>query len=66
VYVVTKEEAKNLSVELGFECVETSALTGVNVEEVFFSLAKHIMAKSPTERSKKKHHTPITIRSRYK
>ena len=39
---VSKEEGKNLADELGFPFVETSAKTGINVNETFEDLVERV------------------------
>jgi GTPase SAR1 family protein len=43
--VVTPEEGRRLGEELGFPYVETSASSGVNVDEVFETLLHLVMAR---------------------
>ncbi len=43
---ITKKEAMNLANELNLEYIETSALTGDNVKESFYKMAKYLYEKS--------------------
>ena len=41
---VTTEEAQNLAAELNLQYFETSALTGENIDEIFYTIAKSLAA----------------------
>jgi small GTP-binding protein len=44
---VSTEEAKNLANELNIGYFETSALTGVNIDEAFYTIAKRLVDNTP-------------------
>jgi len=50
--LISKEEGKKLSSELGVDFFEASALTGANVEDTFFTLAKKITDTSGKRRTR--------------
>ena len=43
---IEKDAAKQLASELGLDYMETSALTGDNVEEAFYNIAKSLLLKN--------------------
>ena len=48
--VVSKERAQAQAEEFGIKCMETSALSGLNVEEVFFEMGKLALERIQLEK----------------